>query len=72
MEITEHAEQRMEERNISRLDVEHVIATAHTRTAQPWGTTLHHGIALDDRAIVVCTESEDWDVIVTIYRPDEV
>jgi hypothetical protein len=51
-----------------RLDSAGVI---HERL-EPSPTALHHGIALDGRAIVVRTESEDWDVIVTIHRPDKV
>ena len=70
MEIKEHAAQRMRERDVARLDIEHVIATAYHRAGQRWGTTLHRGFGLDGRAIVVVTETEDWDAIVTIYTED--
>jgi len=61
----------MADRAISRLDVEHVLATAHARVPQPHGTTRHHGFALDGRGIVIVTETDD-DRIVTVMNSDEV
>lgn len=63
--LTDHAVARMALRGISRLDVEHVLATAHRSTDHAHGSTSHAGIGLDGRSIVVVTELDDHDRVIT-------
>jgi len=69
--LTAHATARMTLRGISRLDVEHVLATAHRSTNHAHGATSHAGIALDDRGIVVVTEFDDHDRVITVMLEEE-
>ncbi|MCK9249460.1 MAG: DUF4258 domain-containing protein [Solirubrobacteraceae bacterium] len=68
MDLTDHALDRLAERGIALRDVELVLATAHRRVMHRHGSTSHHGFALDGRAIVVVTETDDHDRIVTVME----
>lgn len=66
VELTGHALQRMTLRGISVLDVQLALATAARAVDHRHGTTSHFGQALDGRAIVVVTERDDHDRVVTM------
>jgi hypothetical protein len=66
--FTDHALDRLAERQITKRDVELVLATAHRRVDHGHGTSSHHGFALDGRAMVVVTETDDPDRVVTVME----
>jgi hypothetical protein len=68
--LTDHALARMALRGISRLDVEHVLATASKSTEHRHGSRSHVGTALDGRGIVVVTEADDPERIITVMLED--
>ncbi len=57
-------------RNISPLDIELALATTTRTTDHRHGTTSHCGQTLDGRAIVVVTEADDYDRIITVILDD--
>ncbi|MDO9410101.1 DUF4258 domain-containing protein [Patulibacter sp.] len=71
VQLTNHALARMALRRISRIDVEHVLATAREATVHAHGATSHVGSALDGRGIVVLTEVDDHDRIITVMLEED-
>lgn len=66
MHLTDHAKHRMVLRGISALDLQLVLATAERTLGHDHGTTSHIGRGLDGRGIVVVTDSDDHDRIITV------
>lgn len=71
MEPTDHAIQRMRLRGVSTLDVELVLAAPAKVVIHAHGTASHFGWSLDGRRIIVVTEAEDYDRVVTVMIEDE-
>lgn len=70
MHLTRHAIERMALRRISRLDVALVLTSASTRADHLHGATSHFGVGLDGRGIVVVTETDDHDRVITVMLED--
>ncbi|MBF6620663.1 MAG: DUF4258 domain-containing protein [Patulibacter sp.] len=71
MEFTDHAIKRMSLRNVAILDVELVLAAPTRVVAHAHGTASHFGWSIDGRRIIVVTEAEDYDRVVTVMIEEE-
>lgn len=71
MELTDHAMRRMRLRGVSILDVELVLAAPTRVVAHAHGTASHFGWSINGQRIIVVTESEDYDRVVTVMLEEE-
>ena len=71
MEFTDHAIRRMRLRRVAILDVEFVLAATAEVVTHDHGTASHFGWSIDGRRIVVVTEAEDYDRVVTVMIEEE-
>ncbi len=71
MEFTDHAIERMNLRNVAILDVELVLAAPAKVVEHAHGTASHFGWSIDGRRIIVVTEAEDYDRVVTVMIEEE-